>query len=505
MAEKNYTNIDRPFDGNMDRGNEFGEVETSVKVVKEDIINNPAQISDNVLGNKSFEDIWIENWIKSNNYSPKTSGFYLDGRNGRIECSQFYVGNDLNHLSFENNSISLVCSGENAITIEYGSDILLKDGGDIKFTSVTAPTACTAALVEAAGNVDAGVHSYKITYVNEAGETELGTISNEVTNDGTHEQNALTGIPTSTSNSVTSRKIYRTDAGGSFYYLLATISDNTTTTYTDNIADASLAAHRADFIKNTSFGKIFVDGNPVLSLDFWSSKVGYNSLAANTTGYRNTGIGAQTLSSNTRGYRNTAIGNVSLSSNTEGLLNTAVGQATLYSNTTGNYNTAIGANCLPDNINGDYNTAIGLQALHDNTEGKGNSSIGFDALYTNTTGDYNTGLGYKALLSVSTGDKNIGIGWYAGAYETGSNAFYVNNQDRTNTAGDKSLSLLYGVMAAAAADQKLTINGLLNLSVSKTPSSAADTGTAGDIAWDASYIYVCTTTNTWKRVAVATW
>lgn len=38
-----------------------------------------------------------------------------------------------------------------------------------------------------------------------------------------------------------------------------------------------------------------------------------------------------------------------------------------------------------------------------------------------------------------------------------------------------------------------------------TPSSASDTGTQGTIAWDANYIYVCTATNTWKRVAISTW
>jgi hypothetical protein len=38
-----------------------------------------------------------------------------------------------------------------------------------------------------------------------------------------------------------------------------------------------------------------------------------------------------------------------------------------------------------------------------------------------------------------------------------------------------------------------------------TPSSASDTGTTGQIAWDASYIYICTATNTWKRVAISTW
>jgi hypothetical protein len=37
------------------------------------------------------------------------------------------------------------------------------------------------------------------------------------------------------------------------------------------------------------------------------------------------------------------------------------------------------------------------------------------------------------------------------------------------------------------------------------PASAAATGTAGDIRYDADYIYICTATDTWKRVAIATW
>jgi len=37
------------------------------------------------------------------------------------------------------------------------------------------------------------------------------------------------------------------------------------------------------------------------------------------------------------------------------------------------------------------------------------------------------------------------------------------------------------------------------------PTSATDTGSAGSISWDADYIYVCVATDTWKRVAIATW
>ena len=41
--------------------------------------------------------------------------------------------------------------------------------------------------------------------------------------------------------------------------------------------------------------------------------------------------------------------------------------------------------------------------------------------------------------------------------------------------------------------------------LSTAPSSAIDTGTLGEVRIDASYIYVCTATDVWKRVAIATW
>ena len=40
---------------------------------------------------------------------------------------------------------------------------------------------------------------------------------------------------------------------------------------------------------------------------------------------------------------------------------------------------------------------------------------------------------------------------------------------------------------------------------SHTPSSASDTGTAGQINYDTNYIYVCTATNTWKRATISAW
>ncbi len=108
-----------------------------------------------------------------------------------------------------------------------------------------APSAPTVALADpaAAGNVDNGVHRYRLTFVTADGETDGGEISGAVTvaDSSVNGQVALSNIELGASN-VTSRKIYRTTAGGSDYLLLATIADNSTTTYTDNIDDSSLGA-----------------------------------------------------------------------------------------------------------------------------------------------------------------------------------------------------------------------------------------------------------------------
>lgn len=49
------------------------------------------------------------------------------------------------------------------------------------------------------------------------------------------------------------------------------------------------------------------------------------------------------------------------------------------------------------------------------------------------------------------------------------------------------------------ADDKIRIR------TARTPASATATGTQGEIAWDANYVYVCTATNTWRRAALSTW
>ena len=69
---------------------------------------------------------------------------------------------------------------------------------------------------------------------------------------------------------------------------------------------------------------------------------------------------------------------------------------------------------------------------------------------------------------------------------------------------DSSGNLLIGTSTAGAS--KLVVNDdSIQVNTSKTPASASATGTTGQIAWDANYVYVCVATNTWKRSALSTW
>lgn len=77
-------------------------------------------------------------------------------------------------------------------------------------------------------------------------------------------------------------------------------------------------------------------------------------------------------------------------------------------------------------------------------------------------------------------------------------------------------SILYGSSAGVGTALAAGTNGhVLTLSggypawsaaaASATPASATAACTTGAVQFDASYIYVCHATNTWKRAAVATW
>lgn len=118
------------------------------------------------------------------------------------------------------------------------------------YNPFTAPAALTTADGGAGGNLSAGAYTYKTTFVTNSGETQGGTASNSTTLSGAHKM-ALTAIPVGPAGTLY-RNLYRTTAGGTAYQYLTQIGDNTTTTYTDNIADANLGVNTAPTVSNIS-------------------------------------------------------------------------------------------------------------------------------------------------------------------------------------------------------------------------------------------------------------
>lgn len=99
-------------------------------------------------------------------------------------------------------------------------------------------------------------------------------------------------------------------------------------------------------------------------------------------------------------------------------------------------------------------------------------------------------MGSVNVLRLMTSSGNLNSGPYQHTFGSA-----IGNQD-------------VGIGRVAAGELKITdgSTGLGKIIVGgSTPASASATGTQGTITWDADYIYICTATNTWKRVAIATW
>jgi hypothetical protein len=393
------------------------------------------------------------------------------------------------------------------------------------------------------GNLDNGTYYYACTFVTADGETAGSTATPTlVTVDGTHKQVALTNIPVSSSSLVTARKIYRTTATPvdaftgtiefRWYRYVGTINDNTTTTYTDNIANATVDAAAVIPAISTAnpyisqngsrFGNLFGNsiawgqGSQATGTGYANIGMGINALNVNTTGLRNVYLGYFALSANTTGNRNTAIGTHALNSNVAATDGTAVGFGAMFSlastqispcvavgsyalynyNHTSGGHVAVGYRAGYNLTTGVNNTVMGHQPLFTATGAQGNVAIGHSAMYAfNASPLFNTVVGMQALDAVTAGNNNTVVGFqsyhsatgtvsgatalgqYAGKYGV-SNEFYVNGGgiDWANTSAEKAGSLLYGVFNATTTSQRLQINAPtahLGVAVASLPAAAA--------------------------------
>ena len=113
---------------------------------------------------------------------------------------------------------------------------------------VSAPTSAPNVWTTYSGNLF-GTYYYAVSFVSSDGtETALGPVSLSVRPNS--QQVWVDNLPTSSSNAVTERKVYRTTANGSMagpFYLVTTINDNITTSYYDNVPDSSLPTYNPKY------------------------------------------------------------------------------------------------------------------------------------------------------------------------------------------------------------------------------------------------------------------
>jgi hypothetical protein len=121
----------------------------------------------------------------------------------------------------------------------------------------------------------------------------------------------------------------------------------------------------------------------------------------------------------------------------------------------------------------------------------------------NLTGATNN-FGFYSNIASGTGRWNFYSNGTADSYFASNNFIWANGGTERARI-DSSGRLLVGT-SSDSGGALLQVNGnRIRIATAKTPASATDTGTAGEICWDANYIYVCTATNTWKRTAISTW
>ena len=113
------------------------------------------------------------------------------------------------------------------------------DGTNVRDMGLPAPTSAPSLNTKISGSLS-GDYYYKVTYQYDGyQESNPSSASSKITYSS---EGGKINIPTSADPACTGRKLYRTTAGGSVYYLVSAISNNTDTTYDDTTVDGSLGA-----------------------------------------------------------------------------------------------------------------------------------------------------------------------------------------------------------------------------------------------------------------------
>ena len=136
--------------------------------------------------------------------------------------------------------------------------------------------------------------------------------------------------------------------------------------------------------------------------------------------------------------------------------------------------------------NGVYGVSVQVESSGDNTRAIAATNYNggeFSAAVYGYNVSSTTDLHYGGIFNAGLGSNGIGVSSTGGLY----GGEFKNN----GTSG-----------VAVKLDGE---DSAILTTFNTAPSSSSDTGTAGEIRFTTDYIYICTATDTWKRVAISTW
>lgn len=126
------------------------------------------------------------------------------------------------------------------------------------------------------------------------------------------------------------------------------------------------------------------------------------------------------------------------------------------------------------------------------------TNTNFTAIYTAGPVDSNVRITDNTILTLNTNGNLVlapnGVGKVVANVDIVPNSANIKNLG-SSTARWSTVYTQY-----ADISNNLTVGG--TVSAALQTKAATDTGTPGQICWDADYIYVCTAANTWKRSAL---
>jgi len=102
IIKQDYSNIVNPYNNELIRESSIitnkngiplnSEAQNVINTSQKQLAGQVPLPSGSIQG-ESFENLWINSWIKSTNYLPKKRGFYIDGIRGYIEIMNLYAQN----------------------------------------------------------------------------------------------------------------------------------------------------------------------------------------------------------------------------------------------------------------------------------------------------------------------------------------------------------------------------------------------------------------------------